>query len=339
MGREGGLFGDYRVVSRPNFNSMVLHRALNFRGVGSTDMASFMTHVYDTLNDILEVSKTLAGENGVFNITLRGESLTTDVNAMLNPENGNALEYFIGCIEKVLQSNASLVTDQSLEVTVNIARSRNGGVYRKLRHLAHDEVIKKKRMNLFIPINTTDNLCFAQCIAKYMYPQATINRLQECASDIQRRAGFTIHQKIGFRDVVEFEALLDVKIFVFYRTVNGDLLYYQNSDVPHDRTIHVYLHDEHYHGILKLNAFMGVPYVCKHCYKGDTKITEHWCKYVCNVCYDQDCYKNKGRDVYCDECRRFCHSSYCFEKHKQQFPRRASGMLITPCDVTKYCRD
>ena len=84
---------------------------------------------------------------------------------------------------------------------------------------------------------------------------------------------------------------------------------------------------------------MGVPYVCKHCYKGYTKITEHWCKYVCNVCYDQDCYKNKGRDVYCDECRRFCHSSYCFEKHKQQFPRRASGMLITPCDVTKYCRD
>src|SRR4029434_2430883 len=85
--------------------------------------------------------------------------------------------------------------------------------------------------------------------------------------------------------------------------------------------------------------FMGVPYVCKHCYKGYTKITEHWCKYVCNVCYDQDCYKNKGRDVSCGEYTRCCHSSYCFEKHKQQSPRRASGMLITPCDVTKYCRD
>ena len=55
-----------------------------------------------------------------------------------------------------------------------------------------------------------DNLCFAHCIARYMYPQASTNRLQEIASDMQTRAGFTIQQKIGFRDVVKFEALLDV---------------------------------------------------------------------------------------------------------------------------------
>src|SRR4029434_8919556 len=172
------------------------------------------------------------------------------------------------------------MADQSLEVTVTIIRSRNGGAYRKLRDLAHNEVIRKKRMNLFIPINTTNNLCFAHCIARYMHPQATTNRLQEIAADMQRRAGFTIQQKIGFRDVVKFEALYDVKIVIFYRTVNADLLHYQNSEVPHPRTIHVYLHDEHFHGILNLKAFMGVPYVCKHCYKGYTKITEHWCKYV-----------------------------------------------------------
>ena len=42
-------------------------------------------------------SKTLAGENSVFNITLRGGSLTTDVNVTLTPENGYSVFYDFCC--------------------------------------------------------------------------------------------------------------------------------------------------------------------------------------------------------------------------------------------------
>ena len=69
------------------------------------------------------MSRTLAGENGILNITLRGPSLTGDVNVMLTPVNGYGLDYLIEAIEKVLQSNADILTDQSLELTVAIARN------------------------------------------------------------------------------------------------------------------------------------------------------------------------------------------------------------------------
>ena len=129
----------------------------------ATDMAAYMGHIHDTLSGIVDVSRTLDGENGLLNITLRGNSLTSDVNVMLTPANGYGLEHLVNAIEKVLQSNAAILTDHSLELKVAIARSRNGGggPRRKLRDLAHDEVIKQKRMHLFSPINRSNNLCFA----------------------------------------------------------------------------------------------------------------------------------------------------------------------------------
>ena len=50
-------------------------------------------------------------------------------------------------------SNAKIMTDDNLELTVSITRSKNGGVYRKLRDLVHNNVIRKNKMNLFCPSN------------------------------------------------------------------------------------------------------------------------------------------------------------------------------------------
>ena len=43
-----------------------------------------------------------------------------DVNLMLVPENGYSVESFLGAIERVLQSNAKIMTDDNLELTVSI---------------------------------------------------------------------------------------------------------------------------------------------------------------------------------------------------------------------------
>ena len=86
--------------------------------------------------DIVVFSKTLAGENCVFNITLRGGSLTTDVNETEStPENGYAVECFF---ERMLQSNTQIMVDDNLELTLSITCSKSGGVYRKLLGLAHN---------------------------------------------------------------------------------------------------------------------------------------------------------------------------------------------------------
>ena len=182
-----------------------------------------------------------------------------------------------------------------------------------------------------------NNLCSATCLANYLQPQASHTSLQEIAADMQRRAGLTIQQKIGLNHITQFESLFDVKIVVFHRADNGLLMHDQTSDAPHSRIIHVYLHDEHYHRIVNLKAFIGMPYVCRHCFRGYTNSSDHRCKYTCDVCTDVDCYKNPGRPIYCSDCKRYCKSAYCYDKHKLQVPRSVSGMLAAPCDVTKFC--
>ena len=163
--REGGTYVEYTITPRPKFNSLILHRPFNFRTLETADMAAYVEQIHNTLVDIVEFSKTLAGENGVFNITLRGGSLTMDVNVMLTPENGYSVESFLGAIERVLQSNAKIMTDDNLELTVSITRCVNGGAYRKLRDLVHNDIIRKNKMNLFCPTNITNKLCFAICLA------------------------------------------------------------------------------------------------------------------------------------------------------------------------------
>src|SRR4029434_5022998 len=103
------------------------------------------------------------------------------------------------------------MTDQSLELTVAIARNRHGGARRKLQDLAHDEVIKKNRMHLFSPLNSSNNLCFALCLANYLNRHTTIDMLESIALGMQRRVGFTPEQMIGLTDVGKFETAFNVK--------------------------------------------------------------------------------------------------------------------------------
>ena len=59
--REGGRVGDYVISPRHRFNSTVVTRTLNFRDAPTTDMASYVQHLYNTFNDIIEFGKTLGG--------------------------------------------------------------------------------------------------------------------------------------------------------------------------------------------------------------------------------------------------------------------------------------
>ena len=144
-------------------------------------------------------------------MTLRGGSLTADVNAMLTPENGYAVEHFLDAIERVLQSNTQIVVDD-LELTVSITRSKNGGAYGKLRELAQNEVIAKNRMN---PTDISNTLCFTICLAHFLDPHAHTNTLETSAMDMHTHMGFTEQQQIGFKDVSKFERALGIKIVVF----------------------------------------------------------------------------------------------------------------------------
>lgn len=133
--------------------------------------------------------------------------------------------------------------------------------------------------------------------------------------------------------------MLGIKIIVFYRTDAGVLQKYQTSDTPQSKTVFLYLHDGHYYGIANFNAFLGEAYVCQFCHTGYSNRRDHACKYSCDMCNDSECHKRQGRSKYCNDCRRYCKSDFCFKKHKQVMSTNDLGASVAPCDVTKYCKD
>ncbi|XP_055070270.2 uncharacterized protein [Misgurnus anguillicaudatus] len=333
--RDAGEFNGYTIVPRTRFNSLEIRRNINLRSIASTDMASYVVFLDCVLNEIVSISRIFAGDGGIIHVLLSGETLTSDVNALLTPANDYSVSAFTDQLENIMQSNADVHVDDNLMLKVSIVRSKNGGVgdRRKFRDLAHNEVIKRNRMNLFCPANMSDKLCFALCLAHFLNPQKTDPELVPIAASIQNAAGFSIQDMIRFNDVALFERLLNIKIVVFHRSSTGALEKYMTKDKPHYKTVFLYLSDSHYFMIKNLRAFIGCKHVCDYCYNGFSNKRDHRCRYACDICNAPDCYKQPAKTIHCGDCLRYCKSEYCYEMHKKP----ALSQQFSQCDVTKYC--
>ncbi|XP_026139311.1 uncharacterized protein LOC113115834 isoform X1 [Carassius auratus] len=333
--REGGDVNGYHVLPRPRFNSVTLRRTTNLREINSTDLASYHARLHGMLTGIVDFAREFDQNSPVINITLTAPSLQTPVSGILTRGNNYDADGFMDQIEKVLQSNDRLLSDQTVEFEASVAMNRQGGGRRKLTDLAVDEVIKRKKTSLFCPINISNNLCFSICLARFLNPQRPESELEKLASVIQNSVGFSIQDRIGLGDIASFERALDIKIVVFHRSNAMILETYKNSDEPHPKTVFLYLHDDHYYMITSLKAFLGSPYVCPFCYKSYSNLRYHRCKHVCNICFDAECYRFQARNLHCPDCLRYCKSAYCFEMHKKNPP---PGQEYPACDMIKYCK-
>ncbi len=251
--RQGGNVAGYTIVPRARFNGLEIHRIINLREISSTDLADYTVFLHDMFSEIVAFSRLLGGDSSLININLRGASLTSDVNTLLSANNDYSVDLFINDLEKIMQSNSDVQFDKSLNLRVSIARSKHGGARRKIQGLAHDQVLAKNRLNLFMPLNITEenNLCFAICLAHFLNPQKLHTELESVASALQEAAGYTDQHKISLNDIARFEHMLNIKIVVFYRTDTGVLEKYTNTAVPHLKTVFLYLHDNHYFMIKK----------------------------------------------------------------------------------------
>ncbi len=147
----------------------------------------------------------MAGDNGFINLSLQGESLPTDINAVLTPDNNHDVSTLVDQIERAVQSNADVGCNSALQLCISVARNRQGGGRRKLTDLAHNMVIQKNKMNLFIPKNISDNRCFSICLANSLNPHCPDQELIRLASNIHTDLGYGPQDKIAFHDVAKFE--------------------------------------------------------------------------------------------------------------------------------------
>ncbi len=275
----------------------------------------------------------MAGDDGFINVSLQGESLPTDINAVLTPDTNHDFSTFVDQIERAVQSNADVECDSALQLCVSVVRNRHGGGRRKLTDLAHNMVIQKNKMNLFVPKNIADNRCFSICLAHFLNPHCPYQELHAIACKIHSELGYQAQDKIAFHDVSKFESALDLRIVIFHRSCSGKLEVYKNTDELHKNTVHLYLHDGHYNLIKNLKAFLGYSYVCEYCFQGFKDRSLHYCKFTCNVCDTNQCYTHPKKWLLCVDCARYCRSDVCYEMHKQP----QSDGVKSRCDLVKYC--
>ncbi len=103
-------------LSQDRFNGLKIHKTLNFREIVADDYAAYHIFLQDILNEIIDFSRLMAGENGFMNVSLHGESLPTDINAVLTPDNNHDVNTFIDQIERAVQSNADEGCDSALQL-------------------------------------------------------------------------------------------------------------------------------------------------------------------------------------------------------------------------------
>lgn len=231
--REGGDVNGYHVLPRPRFNSLTLRRTTNLREINSTDLASYHIRLHDMLTGIVNFAREFDQNSPVINITLTAPSLQTPVIGILTHGNNYDVDGFMDQIERVLQSNDRLLSDQTVEFEASVAMNRQGGGRRrKLVDLAVDEVIKRKKTSLFCPTNISNNLCFSICLARFLNPQHPESELEKLGTVIQNSVGFSIQDRIGLGDIASFERALGIKIVVFHRSNAMILETYKNSANP-----------------------------------------------------------------------------------------------------------
>ncbi|KAK3542611.1 hypothetical protein QTP86_031313 [Hemibagrus guttatus] len=55
---------------------------------------------------------------------------------------------------------------------------------------------------------------------------------------------------------------LKCKIVIVHRSDNKARLLFQTSNTPHEKTIYMFLHDNHYYGFKSITGLLGYSYVC-----------------------------------------------------------------------------
>ncbi len=124
--------GDFTFIPRQRFTGVEIRRTLNYREIAADDYAAYNIFLQDILYELVIFFRLMAGETGFMNISLQGESLPSDTNAVLTPDNNHDVSTFIDQIEQVVQSNADVGCDSALQLCVSVAWSKQCGGRKKL---------------------------------------------------------------------------------------------------------------------------------------------------------------------------------------------------------------
>ncbi|XP_058252352.1 uncharacterized protein LOC131357401 [Hemibagrus wyckioides] len=178
--------------------------------------------------------------------------------------------------------------------------------------------------------------CVLHYVTQLLNPQNNDFQTEKITRQIHRNVGLTENTAVTFADVSKFEKHLKCKIIIIHRSDNkASYSFFQTSKTPHEKTIYLFLHDNHYYGVKSITGLLGCSYVCRFCHSGYEKARGHKCEFSCNICRDVDCYKHRQSIIKCPDCSRLCKSKRCFDIHKVK--HRSERGEYSLCETGFYC--
>ncbi|KAL3987174.1 homeobox protein Nanog [Sarotherodon galilaeus] len=323
------------IVVRNKFNNVQIREILNFPPPNDIpDYAHYYQGVMGGAREISDRIFSQARPDDLIQLELIGPQLQNNVSVILR--DNRDLSEFENLFLRAVQSNWSVMCEGSLELVAQIVRPPSGSGKRMLKHILHNEIVRKKRRFLYIVHNPANKLCFAISLAHLLHPDFNDQQAEVFGREIQQKAGLNDQTPVGFNQIITFERLLGCKIIVFYRNENDrSLCKFETSTPNTEKTLCLFLFENHYYAIKNLKGFMGTSYLCNHCYIGYNHVLSHFCRARCSVCMHPDCNQYSISPIVCHDCNRTCRSPYCFKSHKKLVDRRERS--ASNCQLYKKC--
>ncbi|XP_027865466.1 uncharacterized protein LOC114139628 [Xiphophorus couchianus] len=337
--QQGGNLDQNQRIERQRFNNIEIRRSLSITPPTHAvpDIAEFYTTVMNVLTDLANTARSIAERNDFVQLELVWDNISHHINISVT-DNDAILPAFEEFLDELVQSNAELPSESNLELILQIVKNPTGGVKRKAEKTLECELINKKRRHLYIVENTGNKLCFATSLAHVANPEFTDKQALEQGRKWQHQAGLTDQTAVTFSDVAKFENILQRKIVVFHRTSKDRALSKFETDFQiRSNPCFLLLHNNHFYGIRNLAGFTGSKYICKFCYGCYNNSNTHHCQGYCGVCSCYSCTQLQYNPVRCDDCNRICRNSTCFDRHKEPRNRPHAEMLVSDCEMIKFC--
>lgn len=321
-------------VSHECFNTDKLRRTLTVSSLGDVpDIARFYTDVMGQIHELADETRLRAERNDVVQLEVVGENVRDYITVTVDEDGENIFPAFENLLDRLVQSNNSIVANESLEFIVQVVQNPRGGGKRSLEKTLDCEILRKKRRHLYVVENRNDQLCFAINLAHVSDPKLTDRECERQGREWQCRAELDTQTPVTFSDIAKFEVILSRKIVVFYRNGHDQPLSHFETNSEGSNPLFLFLQANHYYGIKNVKAFVGTQFFCNYCYKGFNNFYVHSCKGYCQVCNDPVCPTEEFRPLNCSDCQRKCRSAACLARHK----KAKLGTTYSLCNLVKKC--
>lgn len=177
------------VVNRDRFNNVEIRQILNFPAPsGMPDYGEFYGSVMGTAQDLCDRIFSQAQAQDIIQMELRGQHFSKSVSRLARTnDDDTGLATFQNLLDELVQSNMSLMTDQDLELAVQLIRNPRGSGRKKLDSMLDCEIVSKRRRFLYVVENTDNNLCFAINLALLLHPSIDHREAERIGKEFQNR--------------------------------------------------------------------------------------------------------------------------------------------------------